>query len=372
MHLFFTPNLNKYYIKNGISPKARKLAARHVNLWSNPELVRDEIAKMRTSNAEWDFMGRTFLVLALCNMSLSDSNCANQHLEVVDKIIGNTISIESKFGIHHFLMPYSKDNPFICQPPRSLFLDGEIAMMIAARQMVRPKTSYEPLLKERVDTMITYMEKSPVLSGESYPNECWTFCNSVALATIVMSDALDGRDHSEFCRRWIENAKKSLTDKETGMLISSYNFYGYPNDGPEGSTIWMVSHCLLFVDEEYAKDQYARAKKELAGDILGFGFAREWPASWKGPLDIDAGPVVPILHISPSSSGLAFIAASAFNDKDFLKKLLTTLNMGGLPIEDNKTLSYSSSSQVGEAVILYSMTFGPILEKVKELKANSK
>jgi hypothetical protein len=134
----------------------------------------------------------------------------------------------------------------------------------------------------------------------------------------------------------------------------------------------MVSHCLLFVDEDFAKDQYARAKKELAGDILGFGFAREWPASWKGPLDIDSGPVLPILHVSPSSSGLAFIAASAFDDKTFLAKLLTTLNMGALPTEDDKTLVYSSCSQVGEAVIFYSMTFGPLLEKVKQLKANHK
>ena len=372
MHLVFAPNLNLYYTKSGVSPKARKLAARHVNLWTSPQLAEAEIAKMRSSNAEWDFMGRTFLVLALCNMSLADPNCADKHLEIVDKIIDNTISLESEFGIHHFLMPYSKDKPFICKPPRSIFLDGEIAMMIASRQMVRPKASYEPVLKELVDTMITYMEKSPVLSGESYPDECWTFCNSVALATITMSDALDGRDHSDFCRRWIETAKKHLIDKKTGLLVSSYDFHGYANDGPEGSTIWMVSHCLRFVDEDFAKDQYARAKKELAGDSLGFGFAREWPASWKGPLDIDSGPVLPILHVSPSSSGLAFIAASAFDDKDFLKKLLTTLNMGGLPTEDDKTLSYNSCSQVGEAVVFYSMTFGPILEKVKQLKATSK
>jgi hypothetical protein len=46
--------------------------------------------------------------------------------------------------------------------------------------------------------------------------------------------------------------------------------------------------------------------------------------------------------------------------------------MGGLPTEDDKTLSYNSCSQVGEAVVFYSMTFGPILEKVKQLKATSK
>jgi hypothetical protein len=372
MHLFFKPKMSDYYVESGISPKARKLAARHIELWTNPKLAEEEIAKMRSSNAEWDFMGRTFLALALGNMAIADGNCADKHLEVMDKIIDNTIKCEEEFGIYHFLMPYSKDKPFVCKPARSIFLDGEIGLMIAARQMVKPRAEYGPILKELVDTMIGNMEKSPVLSGESYPDECWTFCNSVALATITISDVLDGRDHSEFCRRWIETAKRSLTDSDTGILVSSYNLSGYANDGPEGSTIWMVSHCLLLVDEEYAKEQYARAKKELAGQILGFGYAKEWPASWKGPLDIDAGPVLPVLHISPSSSGLAFIAVRAFHDDEYLAKLLTTLNLGALPREDKETLTYSSCSQVAEAVVLYSMTFGPLWEKTKQLKTQKK
>jgi hypothetical protein len=216
--------------------------------------------------------------------------------------------------------------------------------------------------------MIGYMQRSPVLSGESYPNECWTFCNSVALAAITISDVLDGRDHSDFCRKWVQTAKRELVDRETGLLVSSYTFDGYPNDGPEGSTIWMVSHCLLLVDEEFARDQYSRAKKELALDLLGFGFAREWPRSWKGPLDVDAGPVIPVFGISPSSSGLAFIAASAFDDMDFLEKLTASLNLGGFATEKEGRLTYCAANQVGEAVILYSMTFGPVWQRVKDMQ----
>ena len=55
----------------------------------------------------------------------------------------------------------------------------------------------------------------------------------------------------------------------------------------------MSAHMLRAVDPVFAEDQYRRAKKELARTILGFGYAREWPASHRGPEDVDSGPVIP-------------------------------------------------------------------------------
>jgi len=61
LHLFFRKPVSDFYQEKGISPKARQLAARHLRLWSEPSLRQAELRKMRTSNAEWDFMGRSFL-----------------------------------------------------------------------------------------------------------------------------------------------------------------------------------------------------------------------------------------------------------------------------------------------------------------------
>jgi hypothetical protein len=320
---------------------------------------------MRASNAEWDFMGRTFLVLSLANMSLRDAQIKPACLAIMDRIIDETIRLEREKGIFHFMMAYGRESAFVIQPPRSIFLDGEIALMLASRRIVQEKPEYKPLLQQRIDTLLAYMNKSPVLCGESYPDECWTFCNSVALCAIRMHDVLDGRDHSAFIQKWIATAKQKLTDKETGLLVSSFDLQGIANDGPEGSTIWMVTHCLSLVDETYARDQYRRARKELAESFLGFGYAREWPRSWKGPLDVDSGPVVPILNASPSSSGLAFLGAATFNDTSFLSQLLPTLNLAGFPIRRGETLQYAASNQVGEAVFLYAMVQGPLWDKVK-------
>jgi hypothetical protein len=340
-----------------------------MSLWAEPPAARDELGRNRAGCAEWDLMARTFLVLALTNMCLQEPDAQQAYLDVVDKIIVQTLQLEQDKGIYYFLMDYGKYGSFVNKPARSLFLDGEVALMFGVRQMVKVRPDYAPLLAQRVDIMVDYMSRGSVLSAESYPDDCWTFCNSVALAAMTISDVLDGRDHSEFCRRWINTAKSKLVDPHTGILYSSYTLAGTPKDGPEGSTIWMVSHCLQLVDEEFAKDQYDRAKKELACNVLGFGFAREWPKSWKGPKDIDAGQVLPLLEASPSSSGLAFMAARSFGDMAFLKALLASLRLGGFPQEEDGTLTFRACNSLGEAVLLYSMAAGPMWKKVKDCQS---
>src|SRR5215467_8000636 len=83
LHLFFRKPLSNFYQENAISPKARQLAARHLQLWTEPALRETELKKMRGSNAEWDFMGRSFLVWSLANMGLREPQMKAQYLPVI-------------------------------------------------------------------------------------------------------------------------------------------------------------------------------------------------------------------------------------------------------------------------------------------------
>ncbi|HZQ47416.1 MAG TPA: hypothetical protein VFC07_10420, partial [Verrucomicrobiae bacterium] len=224
---------------------------------------------------------------------------------------------------------------------------------------------YKPMLQERVEVMLARMQKGRVLSAESYPDECWMFDNVAALAAVRMADYLDGSDHSAFVRRWLELAKQKLTDPVTGILISSYTVDGAPLDGPEGSSIWMVTHCLRLLDDGFAHDQYERARKELRRELAGFAWSREWPVSWKGQMDIDSGPVIPVFEISAGASGMAFIGASAFGDEKYLAALATTLDFSGFPSLKDGRLKYCASNQVGDAALLYAAVLGPLWEKVR-------
>lgn len=366
LHLVYRPDVEEYFGRDKVAPRARELADYHMKLWTDPERFNKEIKKMRRSNAEWDFMGRTFLVCALSNMAIRDPGFEGPLLQAMDRIISETLRLESEEGMYHFLMPYAKTGDFKADPQRSQFIDGEIALMLAHRRMVEEKKAYKELLARRVSLMVDRMKLSPVLSAESYPDECWTFCNSIGLAAIKMADVLDGSDHSDFLREWIDRAKKELVHPQTGLLVSSYTVSGEHLDGPEGSSIWMASHALQVVDEEFAADQYERARKELAGNFLGFGYAREWPDSWVGPVDIDSGPVLPVIKISPGSSGLALLGAASHDDTGYLRQLLTSLNFAAFPSEKEGLLKYHASNQVGDAVLLYAFMQGPVWRKVKE------
>ena len=371
VHLLFQPSeLPKR--EGPLSKIAQQLMKRHLRIWTDPELQRLELEKMQGLNPEWDFMSRTYFVLALANIALRDKAQRTEALQIMDLIIEATLEVEEERGISHFLLPYGRQGGWLLQPHRSQFVDGEIALMLGARRLVEERPEWTAPLQERVELMIARMKQSPVLCAESYPDECWTFCNSVSLAAIKIADLLDGSDHTDFIKRWLKVAQARLTEPQTGLLISSYRLDGTPlpsGFGPEGSSIWMSSHMLQIIDIEYARDQYRRAAKELGRSVLGFGYALEWPRCCPGEMDVDSGPIIPGLQASAGSSGLALLGASAFGDRGYLKQLMSALNLLAFPVEDEDGLRYLASNPVGDAVILYSMVQGPLWREVQRRDA---
>ena len=182
-------------------------------------------------------------------------------------------------------------------------------------------------------------------------------------------DVLDGSDHSVFLQDWIQISKQKLIAPESGMLISSYSVEGKPDPTgrcPEGSTIFMSAHMLEIVDPTFAREQYALAKEQLGGEFLGFGYAKEWSSFCVGNPDIDSGPIVPVLQASASASGMAVLGAAVFDDQQYLKKLLRSLEFMGFPTEKEERLHYQASNPVGDAVLLYAMVEGKLWERVMD------
>jgi hypothetical protein len=366
LHLVFARPVSEFRQADGLSPKARQLAARHLLSWTDPVQRKTELERMRASNAEWDFMGRGFVVWSLANMGLRDPRSKDFYLQAMDQIIDETLRLEKEKGMYFFLMSYAQASHYVMKPERSLFLDGEIAMMLASRRMLQEKEEYKSLLTDRVKIMTEEFNRAPHFLLESYPDECWTFDHGVALDAMKMADYLDGSDHSKLIHDWVAMAKQKLIDRESGLLLSSYTTDDVPLGGPEGSSLWMVAHSLQILDADFARDQYQRARKQLGEITLGFGYAHEWPATWTGPANIDSGPIIPVFNISAGSSGMAFIGASAFEDNTFLESLNATLDFAGFPSRKSGQLKYCASNQVGDAALLYAATLGPLWQKIEE------
>ncbi len=353
-----------------LSPRARALLARRMALWESRAIGAHETERMRASNAEWDFMGRTYLALALANAALRDPPRADRYVALLDRVIEDTLRHEREDGMYYFLMPYARAKPWVFSPARSVFVDGEIAMMIAARRMVRDdRADYREALHERARRVTEQMRAGPLLSAESYPDECWTFCNTLALAALRVHDALDHTDHGDLRRAWVAVARARLTDAKTGLLVSSYTLDGQVRDGPEGSSIYMAAHDLLLVDRDFARDQYARAQRHLNREFLGFGYALEWPGAPRGREDVDSGPTVPIVGANAGASGMALLGAGAFNDTPTLAGLVASLDLAAFPIEDATGLRYAASNAVGDSVLLYALVEGPLWQAVERRSA---
>jgi hypothetical protein len=198
------------------------------------------------------------------------------------------------------------------------------------------------------------------------------FDHAVALAALRTGDFLDKTDHTALCAKWTRIAKEKLADPKTGIFVSSYTTKIEWLDGPEGSSIWGAAHFLQFVDPELARDQYARARKEIGRTLLGFGWSREWPASWRNRADIDSGAVIPIVDASAGASGMALVGAASFDDREYLRALKTSLNFAAFPVRNHGALRYSASNAVGDAAMLYAETLGAIQAKISHATAGGK
>jgi len=319
---------------------------------------------LRRMNPEWDLMSRTFGVLAFTNLALSQPQRRAEHLEADDALISQALRDEAH-GHLFFLLPYGRRQPFHDEQQRSLFVDGEVALMLAARQAVEPRADFVEPLVGRIDEVTRQLETAPNHLAESYPDEGWTFCNTIALAALRVSDGVDGRSHEPLIARWLASARLRLIEPRSGLLRSSFRHDGSPLDGPEGSTLWLAAHMLQLVDEDFAKDQYQRARHELGHVAFGFGWASEWPASLRNVDDVDSGPTVPLVDANAGSSGLALVGAAAFDDEPFLEGLVTSLQFAAFPVKDETGLRFSAGNHLADAVLLYALTEGPLWQQAR-------
>ena len=339
---------------------AHQMLAWQLDAWERGDL--SHLADAGASNPEWDFMGRTFFVLALANVALREPQMAGRCVAAIDRIAGHTLDVERQRGATAFLLPYGRKGGWCARPGRSLFVDGEIAAMLAARALVAGIGPWAEELDMRLMRVREAMRGGPVLSGESYPDECWTFCNTFGLMALALARVVGMSVDDTLGHDWLAMARRQLLGGPRGLLVSSYRWDGTHLDGPEGSSLWMSLHNLRWVDPVFASRHYARARDALLGTVAGFGYAREWPDGGTFGPDVDSGPIVPLLGASPGSSGLALVAAGAFGDRAAWRALTASLELAALPHVQGGGRRYLAGNAVGDAVILYAAVQGPLYD----------
>ncbi len=347
-HRFFAPSPAA---RPALAAKLREHELRQLELAPGAR----ELDTLARTNPEWDLLGRGFLALALADEALASPALAPRHLAALDRLVDEALAAERAGGHYRFLLPYARRGPL----PRSLFVDSQMALLLAARLHVGPRDDLRAQLEGRARALEAALEGGPGALAESYPGECWVYDHTSALAALRLWDALSGEDHRPLAARWLTTARARLVDPATGLLVASFRPDGQVLEGPEGSTLWVSAYNLLAVDEAFAREQYERGRALFKRDVLGFALAREWPAGESRP-DIDSGPVVPVLEASPGSSGLMLLAASAFGDRPTFEGLLASLELAAFPIDRAGGRAYTAAGQLGNAAALRALAYGPL------------
>jgi Linalool dehydratase/isomerase len=355
------------HLHNPTGDEPRLLLRAAIANVGDTEKWRAESKALRHGNPEWDLMRRTFTALALAEAAYpgaNDSAISASALGALDKLVDELRSDLESAPDTQFLLPYAHDHAFIGSG-RSLFVDGEVALILEVRLLLGGRSELVPLANDRLGQAITSMSAAQNFSAESYPDEAWTFCNTTALAAIRLHDARTQEDHHDLAERWIAHAKVALVDQRSGLLVSRYRMNDGVMEGPEGSSIFMVAHNLMLWDPAFARDQYERAKSQLVFNTLGFGLAREWPLGNRDAYqDVDSGPVVPLLGASPGASGLALLGATAFHDESTQKLLMRSLRIAAIPRNTPHGMTYLAAGPMGNAVALRALNFGPLWRNV--------
>src|SRR5262245_18339611 len=86
------PNVHRFY-----APDAKD-RTHFVKGATERALASDDTAKMRAVNPEWDFMRRTYTVMALANLALRDEAQRPALLAKIDALVDDTLRSEREEG----------------------------------------------------------------------------------------------------------------------------------------------------------------------------------------------------------------------------------------------------------------------------------
>jgi len=341
--------------------RADALRNSQVRAWSADR--EHTVAALHAANPEFDLMWRLFTVLAACDHALAKPEEATRWLAMADELIIDTVAAADTRGQRHFLLSYADDRPWVRPEAGSLFVDGEIALMIAARRAVRD----EPWLAAAGERWTARVEQDLALAGdgfpESYPDEAWAFCMTSGLLALRFHDHATGSDHSTTIRHWTHRLATDGVDPSTLLIGSDWRSDGRALDGTEGSSIWWVSTGLLLLDPELAAAQYEGARTDLIGGLPSLAWSREWPGEAQAS-DIDSGPVVPFFDASPAASGFALVAARAHGDQPTTARLERALRAADALLVLDPRLANMAEAPMGDAIVLLGLGFGPLWEQV--------
>jgi hypothetical protein len=207
------------------------------------------------------------------------------------------------------------------------------------------------------EALIRRLEDSaPRLLIETYPGEIYPVDNCTVLSSISLNARAKGESPPEIVDRCLVYWRQAYVDPENGLLIQAISGAGDAFDSPRGSGSAFGAYFLAYADLDFSAALYEATRKQLLGNVLGFGAMREYPEGYHGNGDIDSGPLV--FGYSISATGFSLGAARIHGDAESFADLYATAHLFGGPAASGNRLNWATGGALGDA-IMFAMVTAP-------------
>lgn len=232
---------------------------------------------------------------------------------------------------------------------------GYMNLAMSFHRLLDPESKFAELNNQISQALRRRIKASPTLLLESYPHETYPVDNCAVIASVALNSRANGNPHDPLAGQWAGRCRRKYIDPRSGLLIQSVNGRtGDPHSYPRGSGTTLGLYLLSFMDVYLSGDLYEAVEKQLARNICGFGFMREYPPGIRGCGDIDSGPVIFGLGFSPT--GFAIGGARIHGDEATFRKLYATAHAAGAPLQTVDTLHFVTGASLGDAILFAMLT----------------
>ena len=299
-----------------------------------------------TIKSEWDLVTYSMLSLALTNISIRYEDELNKTKDYIKELLEHVLDKSfQEFENNHFgeypLDALNGENIHIA------YL-AHLNLILGSYKRVGGN-GYDDLYDKINESLVKKYEKLVGICTPTYPNQYYFPDNIAAISSISIYSKLNNNIYKDFLDKWIALYKEKENNNKYKLLPfwqdKDCNFKGFPR---ASSSFWNI-YFLSFIDFDWAKKEYQKAKEVFYNDKFFKGF-REAPKGIKFYGDVDSGPA--IFGLSPSGNGFAISSATLFNDQNILENLLKLSEFVGTSISTNKGKRYSLSPLVGDSIIL--------------------
>lgn len=301
---------------------------------------------------QWPFMQFCYFGFACANLAACDPAVRESALEEMKWLIDNLQKPRlTGFIAEHFGPPFGSE---IDRP--SVFVHGLFLSLVVRYREACGDPRYDPLMQRVAAALSREFRRSPEGILPTYRDMWWLGDNLPALSALVRYDRLFQTNLAQVSGRFLTTVRASYLDHHG--LFSSYVDPAERRvlQGARGVSLAYALHFLRDVDPQFAKDQYALAKRHFYRSALGLAAVREFPAGGEELPDIDSGAV--LFGFGTAASGF-WIAAAALNDDAPAGWALVSslaLCSGATPLAQGDELLLSVMPTVGQAVVLFGQT----------------